>query len=124
MRKHSPGEFKAVGPTVSTNPAPPADDLQAKIAEVMGALQQFGTLAAELQTMFGSVRLAQLAGEHRMNVHRAKINANRMFLGDHERRLREAERLGAELRAALETERAEREALRTEIDELKATAAE
>lgn len=124
MRKHSPGDFKAVGPSVSTEPAPPANDLQAKIAEVMGALQQFGTLAAELQTMFGSVRLAQLAGEHRMNVHRAKINANRMFLGDHERRLREAERLTAALRVELEAERAEREALRTEIDELKATAAE
>jgi hypothetical protein len=123
-RQHTPGEFRAIGSDASTNPAPPADDLQAKIAEVMGALAQFGALATELQVMFGSVRLAQLAGEHRLNVHRAKINANRMFLGDHERRLREAERLGLALRAELVAERAEREAMRTEIDDLKATAAE
>lgn len=124
MRSKTPGEFRAVGPEASTNPAPPESDLSAKIAEVMGALQQFGALAAELHTLFGSTRLAQLAGEHRLNVHRAKINANRMFLGDHERRLREAERLGQELRAELEAERSARDALRTEIDELKATAAE
>lgn len=124
FRKPTPGEFRAVGPEVSTNPAPPADDLGAKIAEVMGALQQFGALASELHTLFGSTRLAQLAGEHRLNVHRAKINANRVFLGDHERRLREAERLHKALAAELWAERAAREAMQTEIDQLKSTAAE
>lgn len=102
MRKTTPGEFRAVGPEASTNPAPPDSDLQAKIGEVMGALEQFGTLATELQQLFGSIRLAQLTGEHRLNVHRSKINANRVFLGDHERRLREAERLGETLRAELD----------------------
>ncbi len=124
MRKHSPGEFAAVGPDVSTNPAPPADDLGAKIAEVVTALGRFGELAVELKDLFNACRLSQLAGEHRLNVHRAKINANRMFLGDHERRLREAERLSEALRAELEAERTARAAMQTEINGLKSTAAE
>lgn len=102
MRNHTPGEFRAATPEASTNPAPPADDLGAKIGEVMGVLARFGELAVELKDLFGACRLAQLTGEHRLNVHRAKINANRVFLGDHERRLREAERFQAEIRAELD----------------------
>jgi hypothetical protein len=113
-----------MGPEASTNPAPPASDLEAKIAEVVTALGRFGELAVELKDLFSACRLSQLASEHRLNVHRAKINANRVFLGDHERRLREAERLGTELQAELVAEREAREAMRTEIDDLKATAAE
>jgi hypothetical protein len=124
MRSRTPGEFRAVGADVSTNPAPPTDDLGAKIAEVVTALGRFGELAVELKDLFSACRLSQLAGEHRLNVHRAKINANRMFLGDHERRMREAERLIPALQAELAAEREAREAMQTEIDQLKATAAE
>lgn len=117
-------EFRSVGPDASTNPAPPSGDLESKIAEVVTALGRFGELAAELKNLFQACRLSQLASEHRLNVHRSKINANRMFLGDHERRSREAERVGADLRAELDAERTARDAMQTEIDELKATAAE
>lgn len=72
----------------------------------------------------GRVAFRSWRGEHRLNTHRAKINANRMFLGDHERRLREAERLNAALAAELVAEREAREALQTDVDALKATAAE
>jgi hypothetical protein len=108
----------------STNPAPPDSDLSAKIVEVVEALGRFGELAAELKLMFQTTRLAQLTLEHKANVSRAKRVADRRWLGDHEMRLRESERLQGELRAALDAERTEREALRTEIDALKATAAE
>jgi hypothetical protein len=124
MRSRTPGEFRAVGADASTNPAPPANDLQAKIVEVVEALGRFGELAVELKDLFSVCRLSQLASEHRQNVHRAKINANRVFLGDHERRLREAERLTQALQVELEAERTAREAMQTAIDDLKSTAAE
>lgn len=91
-RKPTPGEFRAVGPEHSTNPAPPSTDLEAKIVEIHEALERFGELAAELKHILHSVRFAQLASEGAMNVQRAKRRADRLFLADHERRLREVER--------------------------------
>lgn len=98
-RKMTPGEFRAVGPEISTSPAPPETDIEAKIVEIHEALERFGELADELGQLLRGVRVAQLASEHRANVQRAKTRANRLFLADHERRLREVERFQAGLTA-------------------------
>jgi hypothetical protein len=110
MRQHTPGEFRAVGSEATTDQAPPDSDLNAKLAEVVGALENLGELGAELKRLFGAVRLSQLANEGRLNVHSVKRINDRRLLGDHERRLREAERFNKELRA--------------ELDAMKGTAAE
>jgi hypothetical protein len=102
MKKPGSGEYRAAGPAESTTPSPPPDDLSAKIAEVVSVLGRFGEIAAELRTLFQATRLAQLTLEHKSNVNRAKRIADRRWLGDHEMRLRETERLQEVLRAELD----------------------
>ena len=80
------------------------------MAEVVDALENLGELGAELKRLFGAVRLSQMANEGRLNTHSRKRINDRRLLGDHERRLREAERFNKELRA--------------ELDAMKGTAAE
>ncbi len=103
MRKPTPGEFRAVGPAESTNPAPPTT-LQGELAELRGALEVVGELCGKLLKSLTETRLAQLVSEHKQNVSRAKRIADRRLLGDHERRVREVEKF-LPLLAELEKER-------------------
>ncbi len=102
-RQHSPGEFHAVGPAESTTPAPPTT-FQGELAELRGALESAGELMAGLLKKLTVTQIAQLASEHTQNVARAKRIADRRFLGDHERRMREVEKF-LPLLAELEKER-------------------
>ncbi len=103
MRQHTPGEFRAVGPAESTNPAP-EQTMATELAELRGALEVVGELCGKLLLKLSETRLAQLVSEHKQNVTRAKRIADRRLLGDHERRVREVEKF-LPLLADLEKER-------------------
>ncbi len=102
-RQHSPGEFRAVGPAESTNPAPPTT-FATELAELRGALENVGELCSKLLQKLTVTQIAQLTSEHKHNVMRAKRIADRRLLGDHERRVREVEKF-LPLLAELEKER-------------------
>ena len=95
-------EFRSVGPEASTNPAPP-DTFASELAELRGALEVVGELCSKLLHKLTVTQIAQLASEHTQNVARAKRVADRRWLGDHERRVREVERF-LPLLAAIEKE--------------------
>lgn len=89
------------GPGATTIPASDGEgNVGEMIAELQLALANVGELIDKLSLTLTRVKLAQLTGEHRINVQRANHVAERRWLVDLERRMRAVEHRDTEPTAA------------------------
>jgi hypothetical protein len=67
------------------------NDLKRDLAELRAALENTSALLTRVATHMARLELAELTAEHRLNTQREAKIADRRWLVDHERRLRELE---------------------------------